>query len=88
MRATLAEGGSAKLFAGTVEVPVSALRDIRLLPLNAGESKNHPFGGHPVAGGTKEITCLSCHLPHAANGSARLFVTEDSRSTTLCVKCH
>lgn len=88
MRSTLAAGTNPKLFGGTVEVPINALRDIRLLPLAAGQTKNHPLGGHPVAGGPKEINCLSCHLPHAANGSPRLFVTESANSSTVCLKCH
>lgn len=64
------------------------------LRLNAAHSKNHPIEGHPVTGpntalgkGAPDITCLSCHEPHAST-LAHLIPPRDSATDSLCLSCH
>lgn len=84
----LTAGDTLSLFDGAVKVPTAALEGIRLIPVAPGDKFNHPMAGHPVAGTRKQITCLSCHTPHAADGSPKLFRTESGDSLPLCVQCH
>jgi predicted CXXCH cytochrome family protein len=79
--------GQVKLFGDAVAVESAALAGMRILAISAGATRGHPYAAHPVAGGNP-LNCLTCHLPHAANGSAKLLVTESPTSTPLCVKCH
>lgn len=80
------------LFGGRVKLAPGAFEDLKYLELTPDGRLGHPFPKHPVRvdpGGDKpEITCLTCHLPHAANGSRQLLVTETSNSAKLCVQCH
>lgn len=80
-------GGMVKLFGDTVEVDTAALSGLRILALRPGAQRGHPFGGHPVSG-ADPINCVTCHNPHATNGSPKFLVTETANSTPLCVKCH
>jgi predicted CXXCH cytochrome family protein len=80
------------LFDGRVKVAPGAFEDLRYLNLSPDGKLGHPFPKHPVRvdpGADKpEITCITCHLPHAANGGRQLLVTETSNSAKLCVRCH
>lgn len=84
--------GPVVLFNGQVSLPAKPFEDIRWLRLDIEGKRGHPFPNHPVfspQGDSKaEINCLSCHLPHAANGSPDLLVTEKADSSVLCVRCH
>jgi predicted CXXCH cytochrome family protein len=81
-------GATVALFNGRVKVPGALLRGLRPLPVRAG----HPEPYHPVfvpAGmGLPEINCLSCHTPHASDGSPQLLVSGAAGRKGLCVKCH
>jgi predicted CXXCH cytochrome family protein len=52
----------------------------------------HPMQNHPTSGVGKnilykgEITCASCHTPHA--GAKGLFVTGTAAGVPLCSRCH
>lgn len=56
------------------------------------DGRGHPFIGHPVGGVPdpsqkgKELTCISCHNPHAGN-YVQMF-QKDLRGQTLCLNCH
>jgi len=62
--------------------------------LNKALTADHPVEGHPVTGrntllgkGAAEISCLSCHAPHAsAHGD--LLPPKASSVTALCLTCH
>ncbi len=79
--------GKVKLFSDTVEVESAAFIGMRILRIRAGAVQGHPFPSHPVASGDS-LNCLTCHTPHAANGSSKFLVTESATATPLCVKCH
>jgi predicted CXXCH cytochrome family protein len=70
-----------------VKVEMAALAGMRLLPISLGDTRGHPQANHPVADGGS-LACLSCHNPHAADGSERRFVTETRTSSQLCIQCH
>lgn len=80
------------LFGGKVTLPAKAYENLSWLPLSEGGKLGHPYPKHPVSApaseGKAEINCLSCHKPHAANGSRRLFVTETAKTDKLCLQCH
>ena len=80
------------LFEGRVKLAPGAFEDLKYLELTPDGKLGHPFPKYPVRvdpGGDKpEITCITCHLPHAANGGRQLLVTETSNSAKLCVRCH
>jgi predicted CXXCH cytochrome family protein len=80
-------GGRVKLFGDTVEAEANAFAGMRILSIQAGATRGHPFPAHPVAG-EDPLNCVTCHNPHAANGSPKLLATETATSTELCVKCH
>ncbi len=81
-----------ELFDGAVEVPTALLKNIPTLPLAKGATKGHPvIASHPVAGKYPlgdNMTCVTCHEPHAADGSTKLFITQTEDSRVLCQKCH
>jgi len=79
--------GPVKLFGGAVELAAGALTGMRMLAVRAGATRGHPFPSHPLANDNPG-TCVTCHNPHAANGSPKLLVTETASSTPLCVRCH
>lgn len=82
------------LFGETVRLPGDYLRSIKKIDLRAGERKGHPTATHPVAEEvdpsepTRPMTCISCHDPHAGQGSPRRFVTGTKSMSPLCVRCH
>ncbi|MBI4890647.1 MAG: cytochrome c3 family protein [Acidobacteria bacterium] len=80
------------LFGGKVALPAKAYEDLSWLQLSNDGKLGHPYPQHPVSApaseGKAEITCLSCHKPHAANGSAKMLVTETARADKLCIRCH
>lgn len=86
------EAGPMKLFGGRVTLPPKTFEELRYLELSRDKTRGHPFPNHPVLAeakdGKPEITCLTCHRPHASDGGPRLFVTETPASTALCAKCH
>lgn len=81
-------GATVALFNGRVKVPGALLRGMRPLPVRAG----HPVPDHPVfvpaAIGLPEINCLSCHKPHASDGSPQLLVSGAAGRKGLCGTCH
>ncbi|MBI1749327.1 MAG: hypothetical protein HY234_06415 [Acidobacteria bacterium] len=89
-----ADSNSLVLFKGAVRLPANYLESVRRIPLRQGATTGHPLATHPVSGVAdpsnpgKTITCVSCHNPHAGNGSPRLFVTETRSSSPLCIRCH
>ncbi len=76
------------LFKGSVKLPRELLGGLQPLAVRAG----HPVPDHPVfaaAGiGQREINCLSCHTPHASEGSPDLLVSGAAGRKGLCGKCH
>ncbi len=73
------------------------------LNLNKTLTDNHPVAGHPVTGpnsalGKGQITCLSCHQPHASNkpnllpanvrGAKPGLAGLGDYPTSLCETCH
>lgn len=84
--------GPVELFGGKVKLPAKPFDDIRWLQLGTSGKSGHPFANHPVSAepgkGKPAINCLTCHLPHAADGNRALLVTEQSSESTLCVRCH
>lgn len=82
------------LFGESVTLPGDYLQSIKKIALKAGERKGHPTAEHPVAEQvdpsepTRPMTCISCHDPHAAQGSPRRFVTGTKSMSPLCVRCH
>ncbi len=46
-------------------------------------TQDKPNPAHP----DKELSCVSCHTPHASNGSF-LFTDEAVRAGNLCLLCH
>lgn len=91
VRAQERENKPLALFEGKVEVPPQALAGIETIRLIAGQ-RGHPFiARHPVRGKYQlgdNLSCVTCHTPHAANGSEKLFVTESAAYQPLCQKCH
>lgn len=79
--------GKVKLFGEAVEVDSAAMSGMRILSIRAGATSGHPFLSHPIAD-QDSLSCVTCHRPHAANGSQKLLVTETPTSTPLCLKCH
>lgn len=86
------EAGPMKLFDGRVTLPSKTFEELRYLELSRDKTRGHPFPNHPVLAeakeGKSEITCLTCHKPHASESSPRLFVTDTPASTMLCAQCH
>lgn len=81
-----------QLFGGRVQIAPGSFEDLKFLELSPDGKLGHPFPAHPVRADAKgsrpEITCITCHLPHAANGSRQFLITESSNSAKLCVRCH
>lgn len=80
------------VFDGAVKLPESYFAKVPILPLryNAG----HPTDRHPVSDAmdlkTKTmvpINCLTCHQPHAGNGSGML-VKDQEPNMAFCKNCH
>lgn len=84
--------GPVALFEGRVQLPARSFDSIRRLELGPDGKRGHPLINHPVSapkqGQTSEVTCLSCHRPHAANNTRSLLVTESADTTQLCLRCH
>lgn len=84
-------GQPMKLFEGKVELVASFLEGTHLV---SGGETDHPMAGHPQAKiedpreKGKLLTCLSCHRPHAGDGSVKRLVTEKKSSSSLCMECH
>lgn len=80
------------LFGGAVSIDPGFLKSVKTIQLDAAREKGHPIlARHPVRGDhplVKNLTCLTCHQPHAANGSARLFVKDIADGQELCRTCH
>lgn len=82
-------------------VPAHRSANLHLVDLDPWQTRGHPIRNHPVSGVVKpkgrtrvakslvgeEISCRSCHDPHA--GSSRgLFAYGAGSSAELCVACH
>lgn len=82
------------LFSGAVRLPGNYLETVKRLPLLRGAVSGHPLGTHPVSGKPdpsnpqRNLSCVSCHNPHASNGSAKFLVSGTRSSSPLCVRCH
>lgn len=80
------------LFGGAVSIDPGFLKSIKTIQLDLAREKGHPIlSRHPVRGDhpqVKNLTCLTCHQPHAANGSGRLFVKDIADGQELCRMCH
>ncbi len=51
--------------------------------------RSHPVRGKPdPLNNGKELTCASCHNPHASKFSSLLFQDEKKDSTGFCMSCH
>ncbi|MBI5086088.1 MAG: cytochrome c3 family protein [Acidobacteria bacterium] len=87
----LFDGKETTLFSGKVTLPPQSYSEIKTIEITKGRF-GHPTGNHPVFADAKDgkpgFNCLTCHLPHAANGSLQLLVTEEPTTMTLCNKCH
>jgi predicted CXXCH cytochrome family protein len=80
------------IFDGKVKLPEAALKKTPILPLQFG--LGHPTKRHPVAGpfNTKankqvELTCLTCHQPHAS-AKPDLLVNDQEANMAFCRTCH
>ncbi len=84
--------GPVRLFEGQVTLPLKSFDEIKWLQLGPDGKRGHPYPNHPVSAAAEKdmpvINCLTCHLPHAADGNPGLLVTEQANSSTLCVQCH
>ena len=79
------------LFGGSVEAPTGLFNGIRVIPMEKGQEKGHPIPFHPVTGKYPlggNMSCTTCHLPHAADRTAQFFVTEAPGQSDLCKRCH
>lgn len=80
------------LFAGKVELPAEVLQGVATITLFGEKERGHPFlARHPVRGKYQvgdNMTCVTCHAPHVADGNPKLFVTEAADQWLLCRKCH
>ena len=78
------------LFGGKVTLPPQPYQGLKMLLLRGG--KGHPMMGHPVSApataGKPGFDCVTCHMPHAANGSPQLLITDTPSTNELCVRCH
>ncbi len=78
------------LFGGKVTLPPQPYQGLKMLTLRGG--KGHPMMNHPVSAPATEgkpgFDCITCHKPHAADGSPVLLVTEKPSTSALCVRCH
>lgn len=78
------------IFPGTA-IPAAYPSRARKVILGS-DGKGHPFIGHPVGGipdpsnKEKQLTCVSCHNPHA--GNFRQMFQNDIRGQELCLRCH
>lgn len=88
------EAESVARFDGRVVLPAKFFEGMTLVLPDPGAEKGHPWPGHPVRGteapealGGGEVSCVTCHRPHAANGK-KLLVTEKKGTSALCVTCH
>lgn len=60
--------------------------------ITVSEGRGHPLSNHPVLRKQDKewpaISCLTCHVPHSANKSRQLLVTETESFESLCLRCH
>ncbi len=86
------DGKPVVLFQGALELPAAAFEGINTITLSADRDRGHPFlARHPVQGKYQlgdNMSCVTCHNPHATNGNPKLFVTEDANQWVLCRTCH
>jgi len=80
------------IFDGKVRLPEDALKKTPILPLQYG--LGHPTKKHPVAGSFSmtankkvELTCLTCHQPHAS-ANRDLLVKDQEANMAFCKTCH
>jgi len=72
---------------------VALISPDHVIRLDRSRRFGHPLMNHPVSGpkdpvnAEKPLTCISCHLPHGAEGPALQRYAEQSPSEA-CVKCH
>lgn len=84
------------LFSGKVKLPEDYFKKNRVVVLPLRYGVGHPTAQHPVqdildptnASVVKTpLGCLSCHQPHASEGSA-LLVKDQADNMTFCDNCH
>jgi predicted CXXCH cytochrome family protein len=84
------------IFSGSVKLPDNYFvkEKVVVLPLKYG--RGHPVMGHPVsdvpdptntAKVYQQISCLSCHQPHAS-AQPNLLVKDQVNNTAFCSECH
>lgn len=84
------EGAGETIFGGAVRLPAGYIEKAKRIEVSR-QGLGHPVFGHPIRGAdprdkTKQITCVTCHDPHA--GGKRLIVAEAASSRALCKLCH
>jgi len=85
-----AEGFGETIFGGAVRLPAGYMDKVERIQVSR-QGLGHPVFGHPIRGTdprdkTKQITCVTCHDPHA--GGKRLILAEAGTSRALCKLCH
>jgi predicted CXXCH cytochrome family protein len=82
------------LFEETAEIATALMKDIPTIRLNLGDTEGHPARvgefKHPVSGKYPlgdNMSCVTCHEPHAAGFNQKLLRTRTARET-ICVMCH
>jgi len=80
------------IFGGKVELPKDYFSKVPALALVDG--RGHPTLNHPVSGLVNikgkapfQMTCLSCHQPHASS-KANLLLGDQEPNMTFCGRCH
>ena len=86
---------------GGFEVSGSRLEALKTIDLSGNETLDHPLQQHPVSGLIEgkgrtevapelvgqELSCLSCHDPHAGKTN-RLLAFDAVTRFDLCLACH
>lgn len=86
------DGKSETIFSKAVTLPVGYVAGTHRIELVNGRI-GHPVPAHPVTGvadprdKTKQITCVSCHNPHAGQ-TKKMLVSSDGSFKAMCQQCH
>ncbi len=86
------DGNSESILGKTVVLPAGYVARARRIELVNGRI-GHPVPAHPVKGvmdprnQNKQVTCVSCHNPHAGK-TKKLLVSADGSFKALCQECH
>jgi predicted CXXCH cytochrome family protein len=86
------DGNSESIFGKSVTLPAGYVAHTRRIDLVNGRI-GHPVPAHPVTGvadprdKNKQITCISCHDPHAGK-TRKMLVSSDGSFKAMCEQCH